>query len=108
DPYARAVRIGCMDAQHDGDFAGVETHDVAGGINPYELNKTPDEMLVELAPFLRFQDGENPVRGERLLIAALAPHGVVDVGDAAQHRADVQRGSRNAARIPAAVEPQVM
>ncbi len=65
-------------------------------------------MLVELLAVLALHYFEDAIGWKRLLIGALRAHRVVDVGDAAQHRADVESGAAHADRIPRAVEPEMM
>ena len=67
-----------------------------------------NEVLIELLPVVAFQNLQNAVGRKRLLIRAMRSHGVVDVGNAAQHGGDVQRRPRDAMRVPRAVEPQMV
>ena len=59
-------------------------------------------------PSLRLQHRQDALGRKGLLVLALRSHRIVDVGDAAQHRAEVQRRALDAAGIAAAVDPQVM
>ena len=106
--HARPMWIGSVRLEHDGDFARIELHEIPGRIDADQLHEPAHEMLIEPPPVARAEYGQNPIGRERLLVMALGSHGVVDVGDAAEHRRDVERVARDAVRIPAAVEAQVM
>ena len=54
-PYPGAVRVGRICLYDDGHFAGVETHEVASGVYPDELDKSPDEMPIELCAVVALQ-----------------------------------------------------
>ena len=69
----------------------LEPHQVARRIDAEQLHEPPHQVLVELRAVVALQHGEDALGREGLLIGALRPHRVVDVGDAAQHRADVER-----------------
>ena len=97
-----------MRLDHHGNLARVESYEVARRVHTDELREATHEVLIELRPVLASQHGQDAVGRKRLLVGTLRPHGVVHVRDAAEHRAEVERGARRPFGIAAAVEPQVM
>ncbi len=79
-----------MSPDHDGDFAGVETDQIACRVNAGELDEPPNQVLVELLAVVALQHDEDAIGGKRLLVHALRAHGVVHVRDADEHRGDVE------------------
>ena len=105
---ARLERIRRVHRHHHRHRAVVEAHEIAGRVDAEQLREAAHQMLIELLAVAALHHFENAIRRERLLIGALRSHRVVDVGDAAQHGADVEPGARDAERIAGAVEAQVM
>ena len=81
---------------------------VARRIDAEQLHEAAHEVLIELGAVVALQHRQDALGRERLLVGALRPHRVVDVGDAAQHRRDVERLPLDAERIAGAVDPQVV
>ena len=88
---ARTIRVGRVHLSHDRDLAGAQPHEVAGRIDAEQLHEAAHEVLIELRAVVALQHGQDAVGRKRLLVGALRAHRVVDVGDAAQHRAEVER-----------------
>ena len=86
----REIIRGSQEAQR----AIVEAYEVAGRIDAEQLREAPHQVLVELVAVVALHHFENAIRRERLLVRALRAHRVVDIGDAAELRADVQEIGR--------------
>jgi hypothetical protein len=97
-----------MDLGHDRDFPGVQPDEIPRWIDTEQLNEPPHQVLIELRPVIPLQHGKDPIGRERLLILTLRSHRVVHVGDAAQHRRQVQCAPPSAGRIARPIDPEVM
>ena len=66
DAHARPIGIGCVGLEHHRDLAGVESHEIACGIDTDELDEPAHEVLIELLAVVSLQHGEDAVGRERL------------------------------------------
>mgnify|MGYP003694298329 CR=1 FL=1 len=97
--HARLERFRRVHGDHHRDRAVVEAHQVARRIDAEQLREAAHQVLIELL-CRRCASCTARMRSdrERLLIGALRSHRVVDVGDAAQHGAEVEAAARHAER----------
>ena len=97
-----------MHLKDDCDFAGIQLHEISDRIYTQQLHEAANQILIELLAVVPLKNGKNAFRREGLLILALRAHRVVHVGDAAQHRREIQIRPRDAVRVARAVEAKVM
>src|SRR5262249_51944711 len=96
------------DPRDHGDLAGVQAYQCARRVDAEQLHEAANEVLIELRSFRALEYRDDPIARVRLLIRALRPHRVVDVADTAEQRVQVERLARDAERVAAAIETQVM
>jgi hypothetical protein len=66
-PHARAGGDRRVDAEDDGHFAGAEADEIARAVDAEQLREAPDQVLIELRPFVALQHAEDAIGRESLL-----------------------------------------
>src|SRR5262249_34524414 len=106
--YLRPVRIRRVSFDDERHVTSIETNERAGRIDANELNEPTNEMPIELLTVIAFEHGKDPIGRKCLLVPALGAHGIVDIRDAAEHRAEVQGRARYSAGIARSIDPQMV